>query len=221
MTDRELMQQALDALQECVGVIGEPLDVIETLRARLAQPEPEPVCEQCKGLGYYDEGHENDDGTMSGGDYVECDKCKAQPELNPWVQCTTADNKCLGGCRTRAEHDRYNKQPEPNPVAAGMTAERAAYFMRRFKHEEKLLGPNEQAALNFVITMLDAPPRSEPVIDKTMAIRIATQLGWEPKREWVGLTDDEIEDACWTEVDQRLLSFARAIEAKLKEKNNG
>lgn len=39
------------------------------------------------------------------------------------------------------------------------------------------------------------------------------------KRPWVGLTDEEIEDACWTEVDQRLRSFARAIEAKLREKN--
>jgi hypothetical protein len=33
---------------------------------------------------------------------------------------------------------------------------------------------------------------SDPVIDRTMAVRIATQLGWEPKREWVGLTDQEI-----------------------------
>ena len=39
------------------------------------------------------------------------------------------------------------------------------------------------------------------------------------RREWQGLTDEEIEDVCWTEVDQRLRSFARAIEAKLKEKN--
>ena len=31
-----------------------------------------------------------------------------------------------------------------------------------------------------------------PVIDKSAAIRIATALGWEPKREWVGLTDEEI-----------------------------
>jgi hypothetical protein len=40
------------------------------------------------------------------------------------------------------------------------------------------------------------------------------------QREWQGLTDEEIEDACWTEVDQRLRSFTRAIEAKLKEKNH-
>ena len=45
------------------------------------------------------------------------------------------------------------------------------------------------------------------------------------KREWVGLTDDEIALVCaecaasahnWNDI-----SFARAIEAKLKEKNNG
>jgi hypothetical protein len=35
-----------------------------------------------------------------------------------------------------------------------------------------------------------------------------------PQREWVGLTDDEI-NAAW----DSNLSFARAIEAKLKEKN--
>lgn len=37
--------------------------------------KPEP-CWKCHGLGYYDEGHENDDGTMSGGNYVDCEKCK-------------------------------------------------------------------------------------------------------------------------------------------------
>lgn len=42
-----------------------------------AQPEQEPVvCPKCKGLGYYNEGHECDDGTMVFGKYVECEKCK-------------------------------------------------------------------------------------------------------------------------------------------------
>ena len=40
-----------------------------------------------------------------------------------------------------------------------------------------------------------------------------------PQREWQGLTDEDSEDACWTEVDQRLCSFARAIEAALRSKN--
>jgi hypothetical protein len=40
-----------------------------------------------------------------------------------------------------------------------------------------------------------------------------------PKKEWVGLTDEEIKNSMQghnTQVD-----FARAIEAKLKEKNSG
>lgn len=43
-----------------------------------------------------------------------------------------------------------------------------------------------------------------------------------PKREWVGLTDEEIEElAKWADKHAAPwhLEFARAIEAKLKEKN--
>jgi len=64
MTDRELMQMALDALEEYVGVVvsvndpndwtpkvadaGEPArKAIEALRARLAEPEQEPVACDC------------------------------------------------------------------------------------------------------------------------------------------------------------------------------
>ena len=59
-----------------------------------------------------------------------------------------------------------------------------------------------------------SPP---PVIDKSAAVRIATALGWEPKREWVGLTEEDVDEL------QSGLSAShadvRAIEAKLKEKN--
>ena len=67
--------------------------------------------------------------------------------------------------------------------------------------------------------------RTEPVIDKSGAVRIATALGWTPPRTWVGLTDDEIWDTymespaefnCHTD---DLNAFCAAIEAKLKEKN--
>ena len=67
--------------------------------------------------------------------------------------------------------------------------------------------------------------KQEPVIDKSAAIRIATALGWEPKRddtpakavEWVGLTRDEILEARWH--NKSSYKFARVLEAKLKEKN--
>jgi len=42
-----------------------------------------------------------------------------------------------------------------------------------------------------------------------------------PKKEWVGLTDAEIHDMNGYEEDRRMYRFARAIEAKLKDKNHG
>lgn len=38
-----------------------------------------------------------------------------------------------------------------------MNAERATYYLRRFKSDEKMLGPNEQAALDFAISALTRP----------------------------------------------------------------
>jgi hypothetical protein len=50
-----------------------------------------------------------------------------------------------------------------------------------------------------------------------------------PKKQWVGLTDEEIDDLSYLsqKIDEGNAAwfdrcgFARAIEAKLKEKNNG
>ena len=57
-----------------------------------------------------------------------------------------------------------------------------------------------------------AQPEQEPVIDKSAAVRIATSLGWEPKRK--PLTDEEIMEM-YNEPrsDAEMLEFARAIEA--------
>jgi hypothetical protein len=41
-----------------------------------------------------------------------------------------------------------------------------------------------------------------------------------PQRKWVGLTDEEIDQICG-DVGYGYIDVARAIEAKLKEKNNG
>ena len=69
-----------------------------------------------------------------------------------------------------------------------------------------------------------AQPEQEPVIDKSAAVRIATSLGWEPKRTWVGLTDDEVSKLIDNEIGFNSCcgweeEYARAVEAKLKEKN--
>jgi 3'-phosphoadenosine 5'-phosphosulfate sulfotransferase (PAPS reductase)/FAD synthetase len=64
------------------------------------------------------------------------------------------------------------------------------------------------------------------MIDKTMATRIATQLGWAPPREWVGLTFEEVMEITGvkpTDSDWNVTiahKWIREIEAKLKEKNS-
>jgi len=51
------------------------------------------------------------------------------------------------------------------------------------------------------------------------------QAGWVRKREWQGLTDDEIMEMLdygqYGRVPEYARNFVDAIEAKLKEKNNG
>jgi len=42
-----------------------------------------------------------------------------------------------------------------------------------------------------------------------------------PKREWVGLTDEEIAEAVGSPLDEVYLADFRKVIAKLKEKNNG
>ena len=75
-----------------------------------------------------------------------------------------------------------------------------------------------------------AHPEQEPVAsehDRAVELGQAYERGWNAalaQREWVGLTDEEINSvrhkrdwtAPWTDV-----TFARAIEAKLREKNHG
>jgi hypothetical protein len=73
---------------------------------------------------------------------------------------------------------------------------------------------------------LEAKNRS--VIDESAAKRIATVLGWAPKREWVGLTDEEMLAAIRPlyrsdKIAQNAFDLSKdeykAIEAALKDKN--
>jgi hypothetical protein len=73
---------------------------------------------------------------------------------------------------------------------------------------------------------IEQAEKQKPVIDNTMAKRIATQLGWVPKREWVGLTDEDIYSIIESNDPPKLTSLfemtawlSSVVEAKLKEKN--
>jgi hypothetical protein len=77
-----------------------------------------------------------------------------------------------------------------------------------------------------VSACVEALAQQDPVIDKSAAIRIATSLGWEPKRTWVGLADVEWmnivnKDQAWfgQRPDEVAHEVSKLVEAKLKEKN--
>jgi hypothetical protein len=92
----------------------------EALREVAAFPCPNPVIQRSVQTGRAT--------SVSG--CGACVSCKAREALalsapepapaEPWVQCTDHMNlakpRCLGGCRTRAEHERYTAKPEPAPA---------------------------------------------------------------------------------------------------------
>ena len=82
------------------------------------------------------------------------------------------------GRKSIAEADKQE------PVAK-ITAHRAAYFMERFKREEKLLGPNEQAAVDFVIAMLENYPQPKQEQGEPVAtIRTWHKMGEQHAELW-------------------------------------
>lgn len=80
---------------------------------------------------------------------------------------------------------------------------------------------------------LKAQPETDPVVYRTdkgatayCSAEFARKMGWHavsaPQREWVGLTDEEVE-ACWNSLiateDFSRITVYQIIQAKLKEKN--
>jgi len=98
-------------------------------------------------------------------------------------------------------------------------------------------GLEDRAAFQTLIESLLAQPEQEPhgwYIDgygavigtaEPKSVRVGEWLPWytsPPQRTWVGLTDEDIGDAyvAWDDTNgASFADFARAIEAKLKQKN--
>lgn len=176
MTDRELMQMALDAL--AIFATDESDDgqmaiaAYQALLARLAQPDPEQTrSEKMREAGY-----------TKRDTRLECDECgkKFTRQMLPVHDCQPEPVSVT------------DKLPKPEPVAwtvGGLITD----FSRDF---------SAYKTKAYTRPLYTAPPQ----------------------REWQGLTDEEIGAAAKGSVEgEHMLpySFARAIEAKLKEKNHG
>lgn len=108
---------------------------------------------------------------------------------------------------------RYEKEATPEYIAKAIASLRQAIAEAEKENAlQSLHAENERLGL-----YKDA--YAEPVIDKSAAIRIATALGWEPKREWVGLDHhDKKKFSSWLDHKSDDEVFT-AIESKLKEMN--
>ena len=210
MTDLELMQQALDALEN--GAVRwksdrlHDIDVaIYALRARLAQPEPEPVMAEFKFQEY---------GPDNWGD--------SQVTNPEFVAEQKATNEALRNM-VQQEPVAWAYRDSSSGNLFGFTSE---YY-------------DDEPAKNLV-PLYTAPPQreleSEPVAWMNEAGDIVTSdesytIGWRPlytappQREWQGLTDEEMNaclveaDPCEALLDHESRELMRTVEAKLREKN--
>jgi hypothetical protein len=78
-------------------------------------------------------------------------------------------------------------------------------------------------AMNEMVKLLGGADVVKKIEEVPYSSRLRAQHFFEdetqPKCEWVGLTDEEIDKTHETQVWDARRSYARAIEAKLKEKN--
>jgi hypothetical protein len=78
---------------------------------------------------------------------------------------------------------------------------------------------NDRQRLEAIVSVINKylPPDGTPIKDAVSEI-ISLVDPLPPKREWVGLTDDELADI-WYKESLDWMEFARAVLAKSKEKN--
>ena len=202
MTDRELMQQALDALEayarncNCEGG-GAPCDAAKALRARLAQPEREIESDQ---------DHVEDDGCPTEKAVLQrfWREHQAQPEQEQChhkfeVDQEAPSHSCCQMC------GEVRKQPEQEPVA----------WRQWVEGNPKLRG-------HWMLADPDVKDKCLPQGDWQPLYTAP------PQREWQGLTDEEIRGfEIWLDEEEEKhgwnppADIVKYIEAKLKEKNHG
>ena len=88
--------------------------------------------------------------------------------------------------------------------------------------EGEVMNAEQEKALREYLQEAIVPLIEQVLVKKLgQAMSFAAEQLIQPKREWQGLTDEEIELAFYEFDNARsyIVSFARAIEAKLKEKN--
>ncbi len=232
MTDREIMQQALCALAESKPI--DPQDnaafvrstkAIEALIKAFAQPEQEPIVTEKNGSpcpefwdwlpkAYNFEGN----GTftkynMEVAFLAGKNMALAQPEQSPKLFDADADTNIVRGLEPKGKGwvtlNQHNPEHQPwcdylNIVLTSMPPQRANCNCKTAQREPKSISTNDHLCA---------------MLRQVHDVLACTALPM--KRQWVGLTVDEILDFYEDHLDRTMfLHIVKSIEVKLKEKNN-
>ena len=178
MNDHELLQQALDALEDDDLPRYEIIKAIET---RLAQPEPVMWQNAALRLG-------EDLSTVGPDGYYNMTAKQWLDWALSVITKIQIDYMQLGACEEKSRKDYIGlilgvRVDDASVIIKTKNKDNAKYLCNELLNEKE-------------IYYYPAPTQ----------------------KEWVGLTDDEI-DSIAVGDDHEILTFARAIEAKLKEKN--
>ena len=176
------MRQALEALKQIAGAMPFPVgkQAITALTAALADNALDKKAENARELGL---------------DYAPAQQ---EPVAHSIVAGALFD--FMGWLTSRKERLVLSSVNDASP---------AVEVIKQFA-EMRCLSLDEANVKEWQEHLYTRPQAREPVIDKSAAIRIATALGWEPKRQ--PLTDEEISKIDWKQ-NETLHDFARAIEA--------
>ncbi len=215
MTDKQLLEQALEALKRLTHLAEhegwERLDkeyaVITAIRARLEQPEQEPVATLIDHYGFTD-GVVRFDGVENMEQLPIGTKFYIAPPVAP------VQNGGVGGCAMcgAAYEDQVIKAPVQEPVAYVVTTEvhgQMCSFIHRIDLT-KLLPDGAK--------LYTTPPN--------VATPLTSQRPVPEERKWVGLTDEDYNTNMFSITSlgaceiTTIKSIAKDVEAKLKEKNS-
>ena len=196
---REVMQQALEALERYSGVDQRACDAEEALRQALKIKANDMELRDCFAI----------EALRDNFAFFANDPDPPEPSCFAKMSYEFADamirEKNLSLIRNRPKEEI---QPEEWAKEEKLDNEPVAWI----SESENLLSWDK--FYDDMKPLYTAPPKTKQ--EQVECMCGICKLG---KREWVGLTDGEIHDMNGYEEDRRMYRFARAIEAKLKEKN--
>jgi hypothetical protein len=225
MTDRELLQMALDALEAHADIGIKATKQIEALRARLAQPEPEPFeyWNAVEGWVKIDEVRQHFDTAGCGTIYKTGGEGRVPlytaPQREPVIYARKEGDLIVVDLpQVPTGSGGISKDTKREPILPGGGGGSGVPTIDGWPLYSGLPPQEEQGLTATPLPAIKLQDECESQY-KSWA-QSAQVIGgqYDPRRKWVGLTDETYWEM-WVESPSDVLRFAHAIETKLREKN--